>query len=53
MDICRRENPALTPLRPGHRVACFAASSEVRPTASESDAPARTPALARPLETRK
>jgi len=31
MDICRRENPALTALRSGHRVACFAASSEVRP----------------------
>ena len=27
-----RENPALTPLRPGYRVACFAASPEVRPS---------------------
>jgi peptide/nickel transport system ATP-binding protein len=31
MDICRRENPALTPLAPEHRVACFAASPEVKP----------------------
>jgi peptide/nickel transport system ATP-binding protein len=53
MDICRRENPALTTLGPGHRVACFAASPEVRPTASESDAPARAPALLPPLETRQ
>ena len=45
MDICRRENPALTTLKPGHRVACFAASPEVRPTAGDSDAPARAPAL--------
>ncbi|CAN5341748.1 ABC transporter ATP-binding protein [soil metagenome] len=33
MDICRRENPALTTLAPGHRVACFAASPDVKPTA--------------------
>jgi peptide/nickel transport system ATP-binding protein len=33
MDICRRENPALTTLAPGHRVACFAASPEVMPVA--------------------
>jgi peptide/nickel transport system ATP-binding protein len=39
MDLCRRENPALTTLGPGHRVACFAASPEVRPAASETDAP--------------
>jgi peptide/nickel transport system ATP-binding protein len=31
MDICRRENPALTTLAPEHRVACFAASPEVKP----------------------
>lgn len=31
MDICRREVPALTTLAPGHRVACFAADSEVHP----------------------
>jgi peptide/nickel transport system ATP-binding protein len=42
MDICRRENPALTTLAPGHRVACFAASPEVRPEAEAS-------AAARPL----
>jgi peptide/nickel transport system ATP-binding protein len=53
MDICRRENPALTTLGPGHRVACFAASPEVRPTSGESDAPARAPALASPLEMRQ
>ena len=35
MDICRRETPALTTLAPGHRVACFAASPEVRPTPPE------------------
>jgi peptide/nickel transport system ATP-binding protein len=32
MDICRRENPALTTLAPEHRVACFAASPEVKPS---------------------
>ena len=32
MDICRRENPALTPLAPRHRVACFAASPDVLPS---------------------
>jgi peptide/nickel transport system ATP-binding protein len=31
MDVCRRETPELTTLAPGHRVACFAASPEVRP----------------------
>ena len=31
MDICRRENPELTTLAPGHRVACFAADPAVRP----------------------
>ena len=31
MDICRRENPELTMLAPGHRVACFAADPAVRP----------------------
>ncbi|WEX10944.1 ABC transporter ATP-binding protein [Chelativorans sp. AA-79] len=40
MDICRRENPALTPLGPGHRVACFAASSEVRPASEAREAAA-------------
>jgi peptide/nickel transport system ATP-binding protein len=41
MDICRVERPALTPLEPGHRVACFAASPAVRPAAPE---PAPVPA---------
>ena len=36
MDICRRENPALTTLAPGHRAACFAASDAVQPAASRS-----------------
>lgn len=46
MDRCRRENPLLTTLASGHRVACFAASSEVQP-----EAPARgVPAPARPVE---
>jgi peptide/nickel transport system ATP-binding protein len=39
MDICRRENPALTTLAAGHRVACFAASPDVRPAPSEAVAP--------------
>jgi peptide/nickel transport system ATP-binding protein len=38
MDICRRKVPALTTLAPGHRVACFAASPEVRPI-GEAEAP--------------
>ncbi len=33
MDICRRENPALTTLAPEHRVACFAAGPSVEPEA--------------------
>jgi hypothetical protein len=41
MDICRRENPELTTLAPGHRAACFAASDLVQPTAG-------APAEARP-----
>ena len=32
MDICRREIPMLTTLAPDHRVACFAASPDVRPS---------------------
>jgi peptide/nickel transport system ATP-binding protein len=31
MNICRRAVPTLTPVAPGHRVACFAADPEVRP----------------------
>jgi peptide/nickel transport system ATP-binding protein len=34
MEICRRENPALTTLAPEHRVACFAAGPEVVPVAT-------------------
>ena len=33
MDICRKEVPELAMLSPGHSVACFAASPEVRPAA--------------------
>ncbi len=40
MEICRRERPALTTLAPEHRVACFAASSEVQPV------PGTQPAMA-------
>jgi peptide/nickel transport system ATP-binding protein len=36
MDICRRENPALTVLAPEHRAACFAASPAVRPAPAET-----------------
>ena len=35
MDICRREVPGLTTLAPNHRVACFAASSAVKPAVHE------------------
>ena len=35
MDICRREVPELTTLAPSHRVACFAASSAVKPAVHE------------------
>ena len=48
MDICRRENPALTPLRPGHRVACFAASPEVRPASETGQSPGADLAKVRP-----
>jgi peptide/nickel transport system ATP-binding protein len=34
MDICRKENPTLTTLSPGHRTACFAASPLVQPEAT-------------------
>jgi peptide/nickel transport system ATP-binding protein len=36
MDICSRETPALTVLAPGHRVACFAASPDVKPVSAEA-----------------
>ena len=45
MDICRRENPALTTLAPGHRVACFAASPEVKPSAPANHGRASAPSL--------
>jgi peptide/nickel transport system ATP-binding protein len=48
MEICRRENPELTPLGPDHRVACFAASPEVRPAPDSGRARASDPAQARP-----
>ncbi|CDN58093.1 Oligopeptide/dipeptide ABC transporter, ATPase subunit (plasmid) [Neorhizobium galegae bv. officinalis bv. officinalis str. HAMBI 1141] len=35
MEICRHKNPALTTLAEDHRVACFAASSDVLPTPDE------------------
>jgi len=40
MDVCRQEIPALTGLAPGHRVACFAASPDVRPEAHSGAGPA-------------
>jgi peptide/nickel transport system ATP-binding protein len=43
MDICRRENPSLTMLAPKHRVACFAASPEVRPSARHDAEPTPVP----------
>ncbi|MGH6923874.1 MAG: ABC transporter ATP-binding protein [Propylenella sp.] len=43
MDICRQENPALTTLAPGHRVACFAASPEVKPSAPDAAGRAAKP----------
>jgi peptide/nickel transport system ATP-binding protein len=39
-DICRREVPELTTLAPGHRVACFAASPSVKPSAHAEPAEA-------------
>jgi peptide/nickel transport system ATP-binding protein len=45
MDICRRENPALTTLSPGRRVACFAASPEVKPSAPDAAGRAAKPSL--------
>jgi peptide/nickel transport system ATP-binding protein len=45
MDICRLETPALTALAPGHRVACFAASPEVKPAVAARQGAARAPAM--------
>ncbi len=44
MDICRRENPALTTLARDHRVACFAASPDVRPAPEPGGATRPAPA---------
>jgi peptide/nickel transport system ATP-binding protein len=45
MDICREASPALTTLAPNHRVACFAASPLVKPSATaERPAGATSPA---------
>jgi peptide/nickel transport system ATP-binding protein len=38
MEQCRIQRPALTTLRPGHRVACFAASPEVQPVPEPAEA---------------
>jgi peptide/nickel transport system ATP-binding protein len=38
MEQCRTQRPALTTLRPGHRVACFAASPEVLPVSEPKQA---------------
>ena len=45
MDVCREASPALTTLAPNHRVACFAASPLVKPSATaERPAGATSPA---------
>jgi peptide/nickel transport system ATP-binding protein len=38
MEQCRTQRPALTTLRPGHRVACFAASPDVLPVSQTVEA---------------
>jgi peptide/nickel transport system ATP-binding protein len=38
MEQCRTQRPALTTLRPGHRVACFAAGPEVLPVSGTAEA---------------
>ena len=43
MDVCREASPALTTLAPGHRVACYAASPLVRPSATAERAAGATP----------
>ena len=40
MDICRQVHPALTTLAANHRVACYAASPLVKPSAEPAPAPA-------------
>ena len=43
MDICREASPALTTLAPRHRVACYAASPLVKPSATAERAASATP----------
>ncbi|MBV8104789.1 MAG: ABC transporter ATP-binding protein [Hyphomicrobiales bacterium] len=43
MDVCREASPALTTLAPGHRVACYAASPLVKPSATAERAAVPTP----------
>ena len=43
MDICREASPALTTLAPWHRVACYAASPLVMPSATAERAAGATP----------
>jgi len=43
MDVCREASPALTTLAPEHRVACFAASPLVKPSATPERAADATP----------
>jgi peptide/nickel transport system ATP-binding protein len=42
-DVCREASPALTTLAGGRRVACYAASSLVKPSAAAERAPGATP----------
>ncbi len=42
MDVCREASPALTTLAPGHRVACYAASPLVKPSATAERAAGAT-----------
>ena len=42
-DVCREASPALTTLAPEHRVACFAASPLVRPSAAAERSAGATP----------
>ena len=43
MDVCREASPALTTLTPRHRVACYAASPLVKPSATAERAAGATP----------
>jgi oligopeptide/dipeptide ABC transporter ATP-binding protein len=44
MDVCRKASPALTTLAPVHRVACYAASPLVKPSATAERAAGAYPA---------